>query len=204
MAIVVEHEKRRRDILRNALEVFMDEGFENVTIQKIATRAGITRTTLYTYFKNKKEIFNYSIKQLLSGVERQILEIRAEADQASAERIIRVFHAILEKLEENRQLLNVILDYLRYISKNDCDPNQRVRRRTVRLRHIIASMVIEGVEAGEIAAVNIRTVDELLYSFLEAAIFRLTVLKRKSAGDLKQAVEFAVRRLQRGDQSPGV
>ncbi|MDR2515797.1 MAG: TetR/AcrR family transcriptional regulator [Spirochaetaceae bacterium] len=195
MAIVVEHEKRRRDILRNALEVFMDEGFENVTIQKIAARAGITRTTLYTYFKNKKEIFNYSIKQLLSGVERQILEIRAAADLACVERITRVFHAILEKLEENRQLLNVILDYLRYISKNDGDPNQRVRRRTVRVRHIIASMVIEGVEAGEIAAVNIRTVDELLYSFLEAAIFRLTVLNRKSAGNLKQAVELAVERL---------
>ena len=58
MSIVVEHEKRRWEILEKALDVFMEEGFEDVTFQKIADRCGITRTTLYIYFKNKREIFN--------------------------------------------------------------------------------------------------------------------------------------------------
>ena len=54
MSIVVAHEKRRAEILEKTLDVFVDEGFEDVTFQKIADRCGITRTTLYIYFKNKK------------------------------------------------------------------------------------------------------------------------------------------------------
>jgi AcrR family transcriptional regulator len=195
MSIVVEHEKRRREILEKALEVFMDEGFENVTIQKIADRSGITRTTLYIYFKNKKEIFNYSIKQLLGEMECLIQEIKIDNSLNSVEKITRVLTVILEQLEKNRQLLNVILNYLLYLSKNDADPNERVRRRTLRLKHILASMVIEGVRRGEIIDMNIRAADDFLYSFLESAIFRLTVLKRDSAEEIKQSIELAVRLL---------
>jgi AcrR family transcriptional regulator len=184
MSITVEHDKRRWEILEKALDVFVDEGFENTTIQKIADRCGITRTTLYIYFKNKKEIFNYSIKQLMGEVERIILEVRRTAALNSAEKIIRVLNVIIDKLEGNRRLLLVILDYLLYLSKNDSDPDQRVRKRTLRLRHILANMVIDGVKAGEFVSVNVRAADDLLYGLLESAIFRLVVLRRDTVSEL--------------------
>ncbi|MDR2784623.1 MAG: TetR/AcrR family transcriptional regulator [Treponema sp.] len=192
MSITVEHEKRRREILEKALDVFVDEGFENVTIQKIADRCGITRTTLYIYFKNKKEIFNYSIKQLMGEVERIIQEVRGTAALNCVEKIIRVLNVIIDKLEENRRLLMVILDYLLYLSKKDSNPDQRVRQRTLRLRHILANMVIDGVKAGEFVSVNVRAADDLLYGLLESAIFRLVVLKRDAASELKESLELAV------------
>jgi AcrR family transcriptional regulator len=49
MYMVIAHEKRRREILEHALEVFIDEGFEAATFQKIADRCRITRTTRYLY-----------------------------------------------------------------------------------------------------------------------------------------------------------
>jgi AcrR family transcriptional regulator len=54
MAAAVEHETRRRRILEKALEVFVEEGFENATMRKISERAEITRTALYFYYKIKK------------------------------------------------------------------------------------------------------------------------------------------------------
>jgi AcrR family transcriptional regulator len=195
MSIVVEHEKRRREILEKALDVFVDEGFENATFQKIADRCGITRTTLYIYFKNKKDIFNYSIKQLLTNVETRIQKIRADASLGSADKICAVLLDITGQLEENRRLLSVILDYLLYLSKSDSNPETRVRRRTLKLRHILATMVIEGVRAGELMPVNVRTADDLLYSLIETAIFRLVVLKRDTVGELKQTVELTVKSL---------
>jgi AcrR family transcriptional regulator len=192
MSIVVEHEKRRREILEKALDVFMDEGFENATFQKIADRCGITRTTLYIYFRNKKDIFNYSIKQLLGGVEADIAGLWENQDLNYPDRIVRVLSMILDRLEENRRLLLVILDFLLYLSKNNADPEVRVRRRTLRLRHIIATMVIEGIRAGEIVPVNVRTAGDLLYGLIESAIFRLVILKRPSVKELKQAVELTI------------
>lgn len=70
MAVQVEHEKRKHEILTKALELFIEEGYEDVTFQKIADRCGITRTTLYIYFKNKREIFLWSIKQFTQALEQ--------------------------------------------------------------------------------------------------------------------------------------
>jgi AcrR family transcriptional regulator len=195
MSIVVEHEKRRREILEKALDVFVDEGFEDATFQKIAGRCGITRTTLYIYFRNKKEIFNYSIKQLLANVENRIQQIIKDTSLGSVDRITAVILDIIGQLEENRRLLSVILDYLLLLSKNGHDPEDRVRRRVIKVRHILASMVIAGIRAGELAPVNIRAADDLLYSIFEAAIFRLVVLKRDTAGELRQAAALTVKRL---------
>ncbi|GHV81851.1 fatty acid metabolism regulator protein [Spirochaetia bacterium] len=196
MSIVVEHDKRRREILEKALDVFVDEGFEDVTIQKIADRCGITRTTLYIYFKNKKDLFNFSIKQFMGKVERIILDVRKNRDINSVEKISRVLSYIIDLLEENRRLLLITLDYMLYVARNNGDPDSQVRRRTLRMRHILASMVIEGIRAGEIVPMNVRAADDLLYGLIESAIYRLVVLKHDSVSELKQAVALAVKQVQ--------
>ncbi|QQO09897.1 TetR/AcrR family transcriptional regulator [Breznakiella homolactica] len=196
MSIVVEHDKRRKEILEKALDVFVAEGFEDATFQKIADRCGITRTTLYIYFRNKKEIFNYSIKQLLADVEKDLYVVRRDKKLNCTEKLIKVLATIIDRLEENRRLLSVVLNYLLYLSKSESDPDNRVRRRTIRLRHILATMVIEGIRAGEIVPLNVRAADDLLYGLIEAAIFRLVVLRRSSVAELKHSAELAVRRLQ--------
>jgi AcrR family transcriptional regulator len=193
MSIVVEHEKRRNEILEKSLDVFVDEGFENVTFQKIDDRCEITRTTLYIYFKNKKEIFSYSIKTLLFFFEAGIRKICSNTRTGSIVKITKVMLNILQHLEENRLLLWVLLDYLLHLAKNNIDPGRRVRRRTVKLRHILASLVIEGIKKGELKKVSIKTADNFLYSFIEAAIFRLVVLRRETVGDLRETVVFAVK-----------
>jgi hypothetical protein len=91
--------------------------------------------------------------------------------------------------------LSVVLDYLVYLSKGDINPDNRVRRRTLRLRHILATMVIDGIRAGEIAPINVRAADDLFYGLIESAIFRLVVLKRSSVSELRQAVALAVGQL---------
>jgi AcrR family transcriptional regulator len=196
MSIIVEHEKRRREILEKALDVFVDEGFVDATFQKIADRCGITRTTLYIYFRNKKDIFNFSIKQLMGEVEKDIRLVRENKSLNYVDKLIRVLQVVIDRLEENRRILSVILNYLLYVAKNDSDPDSLVRRRTIRLRHILATMVIEGIRAEEITPVNIRIIDDLLYSLIETAIFRLVILRRSTAQELKQAAALAIRQLQ--------
>ncbi|MDR2211620.1 MAG: TetR/AcrR family transcriptional regulator [Spirochaetaceae bacterium] len=205
MAIIIEHDKRRKRILEKALDVFVEEGFENATYQKIADRCQITRTTLYLYFRNKREIFNYSIKQLLGDVEKDILSVKGDRAQSSPDKIKKTILVILNRLEENKRLLSVILDYLISISRSPDTLQEteggeslsdiRIRRRTIRLRHILATMVIEGIKAGQIKKIDVAAADNLLYGLIETAIFRLAILKRKSVPELTNAVELAVNSL---------
>ena len=47
----------REKILKAAREVFMTEGFESATIDKIAKTAGVGLETAYNYFNSKEDIF---------------------------------------------------------------------------------------------------------------------------------------------------
>jgi hypothetical protein len=97
---------------------------------------------------------------------------------------------ILSRMEENPLLLSVVLTYL--ISKKPAQPGKRVRRRTIRLRHILATSVIEGIKSGQLKKIDVGSTNDLLYSLLEAAIFHLTILKQESAAEQKKAAETLV------------
>ncbi len=61
MGIAERKEKQkleiRKLILDASIKLFMEEGFENVTIRKIADMIEYSPTTVYLYFKDKDEIF---------------------------------------------------------------------------------------------------------------------------------------------------
>jgi AcrR family transcriptional regulator len=195
MAAPVEHDKRQKKILEKALAVFMEEGFEDATYQKIADKCGITRTILYLYFKNKKEIFIYSIKQFLTSIEEKLTSIRANNSLSCQEKLTKVLFAIFQLFEQNLKLLLVLIDYLLHISKKDVSPATRVRRRIIRAQHILANIIIDGVKSGELKKVNIRKTKNYLYSFIESAVYQLAILKNNNLDELKEAVVFAVEQL---------
>jgi hypothetical protein len=89
------------------------------------------------------------------------------------------------------------MDYLLHLARSGGDPNYRIRRRTLKLRHILATMVIDGIRAGEITAMNVKAADDLLYPLIEAAIFRLAVLKQETVADIKDSAALAVRLMAR-------
>ncbi|MDR0411132.1 MAG: TetR/AcrR family transcriptional regulator [Treponema sp.] len=208
MAILIAHNKRRRKILEQAIDVFIKEGFENTTFQKIADNCNITRTTLYIYFKNKRELFSYSIKQLMNTVETDIISIKDDQSKNCIERLTLVFSIIIDRLVENRRLLSVVLEYLRYYAKNrkntretlaygdkarrNASPEKKVHRRTIRIRHILAGIIIQGIGSGELPRNSVGYMGKLLYALLEAAVFRLTTLETASLEDLKQSARLMI------------
>lgn len=67
MGIAERKEKQkleiRKMILDASMKLFVEEGFENVTIRKIADLIEYSPTTVYLYFKDKNEIF-YQLHEL--------------------------------------------------------------------------------------------------------------------------------------------
>ncbi|MEW5979308.1 MAG: TetR/AcrR family transcriptional regulator [Acidobacteriota bacterium] len=53
-----EKEELRQQILDAARQLFVQEGYENVSMRKIADRIEYSPATLYTYFKDKDEILD--------------------------------------------------------------------------------------------------------------------------------------------------
>lgn len=190
----VAHEKRKQEILEKALDVFIEEGYEDTTFQKIAERCGITRTILYLYFDNKKQIFAESLKRFLRELESVISEVARRTDLRSGEKMLRIGDLLVESCEHELKLLSVVLDYLLRLKASGGDPDEKVRRRIVRMRHILADIIIEGKNRGEFKPdTSVKATVETFFALVEAAVFRLVVLGRTEATGLREAISMIVR-----------
>ena len=192
MAIVVEHDKRKHEILEKSLDVFIEEGYEDVTFQKIADRCGITRTTLYIYFKNKREIFLWSIKQLTNDVEQELIGIIKNNQIDSIECLKRIFLCIIDIAESNRAFFRVLKMYLMQLEKSGVDINDRVTRRVIRIQHLMNMVLIRGQKKDEIKNLPIKEINSLLYCLLETSIFRLGILNQENLDEMRGTVQFVI------------
>ena len=87
----------REDILDAALRCFAQRGYAQTKIADIATAAGYTAASLYTYFPGKKEIFVAAADRFVSGVE---VAVGPPPDEAPAD-----FEALAADIRERiRQL----------------------------------------------------------------------------------------------------
>jgi AcrR family transcriptional regulator len=58
-------EARPEEILAAALESFAERGFAATRLEDVAARAGISKGTLYLYFRNKEELFKAVVRETL-------------------------------------------------------------------------------------------------------------------------------------------
>lgn len=85
----------RGRILDSALEIIIEEGFNNLSVRKVASRLGITATTIYNYVKNRDEL-NLMIR--IRGFEslHDLLIRRASGYNGIEERLAAMVRAYVE------------------------------------------------------------------------------------------------------------
>jgi len=59
-------EDRPREICAAALEVFAEKGFAAARLDEIARRAGVSKGTLYLYFKDKEDLFRAVVRDAIA------------------------------------------------------------------------------------------------------------------------------------------
>src|SRR5690348_8728393 len=59
-------EDRPREICAAALEVFAEKGFAAARLDEIARRAGVSKGTLYLYFKDKEDLFRAVVRNTVA------------------------------------------------------------------------------------------------------------------------------------------
>jgi AcrR family transcriptional regulator len=194
MGIVIDHEARRRAIIAKSIQLFAEQGYDGVTYQKIADSCSIARTTLYKYFHNKREIFNYAIwdvANLLIGCYKEILTSKDNV----IVRLERILDAVLRLLFEQRVILTVILDYVLAAQRAGHNLERSITRHTIGLRRIIQRLLVEGIRKGELRQVDVRLATELLYAQMETAILRLTVSQNADYGELSAMLHHTIETL---------
>lgn len=66
---------KRRQIIDGACRVFLDHGFDAASMSAIARAAGVSKGTLYVYFKSKEDLFEAIIEQQRRHQAEQIFKL---------------------------------------------------------------------------------------------------------------------------------
>ncbi|PID56501.1 MAG: hypothetical protein CR986_10190 [Ignavibacteriae bacterium] len=142
-------EKRRSDIINSATELFAENGFHSVDMDKIKQKAKVAKATLYSYFNSKEELYfvcvdnsydvlfknisSYTKKantvdEFLSLLVDAILEIHTKITSTinlmgriNHEMLIEVFQIIEEK--KKKYLNDEFKKKLELLSTKDLNPN---------------------------------------------------------------------------------
>src|SRR5256885_3717875 len=89
---------RPEEIISAALEVFADSGYAATRLEDVARRAGVTKGTVYLYFKNKDALFKAVVRETIVPVIAQG-EALAQSFTGSArdlvERLVREYWRLI-------------------------------------------------------------------------------------------------------------
>ncbi len=90
-------EDRPREICAAALEVFAEKGFAAARLEEIAKRAGISKGTLYLYFKDKEELFRAVVRDTVAPNINSVRQAVMAADAPFAD-LARIYLARFAEL----------------------------------------------------------------------------------------------------------
>jgi AcrR family transcriptional regulator len=85
-------DERPREICAAALDVFAEKGFAAAKLDEIARRAGVSKGTLYLYFKDKAELFRAVVRDAIAPNVEAITSALESLDAPVAD-VVRMFLA---------------------------------------------------------------------------------------------------------------
>lgn len=163
---------RRRDILHAARECFFLRGFENTTIQQIATRVELSTGTIYLYFTSKEEIY---ISILEEGLDIMLDLFRGaiQPGLSATANLRNVIGAFVQFHRRYGEYLD-IMAFMRLTSdESSAVPTAlrlRVQSQVEACYGVVEGVIQAGIDAGELRRVNTRGFARSLWGLLTGLV----------------------------------
>lgn len=117
METISEYEKMKQQILIAAKSVFIKYGYNKVSMDDIAKALGKSRSTLYHYFKNKKEVFELiaftEFERIMHLAEQEVLPQKSVQDNLidyyskkadSANELLEAYSSLAEEVKAHEDV----------------------------------------------------------------------------------------------------
>ena len=147
-------EKRINEITQAAIEVFLEKGYENTTMEAIALKAGISKGGLYHYFPSKDMILVLANEK----ISEKVMEIMENAHKCSSVREGILYY--IEKyirywLENPQETAFLFLSIAKILEKPEL--LKYYQQYTVDYIAFLEGAFTMGIQQGEFKEHNVRT-----------------------------------------------
>lgn len=185
----IDHELRKIKILQTALIVFAKEGYKDSNLSLIAQECGISRPTIYQYFKDKDEIYYYAVKLVTNKMFEKYGEYAWNSDENVLDRIISICSDIIDTGVAHIGELTSLVDVMFLMRKEGTDFNKVILRRTAKLNILFKRLLRLGIDRGDIKpGTSIEKVTEHISLLLQSFCIEFAFLELKDANKNKELI----------------
>ena len=189
----IDHVQRNKLILSRARSLFSELGYSEVTLHQLARRCGLSRTVIYRYYHNKREVFDDVISSIAIEIGTEFRAfVEAHPALTATDKLLKFTGQVLDIMQSNLGLLSAITEYLIDQQRNGENVQHRVERHTIMLRRTLADLVREGEHSGEFQRVNCNIVGDVLFQHLEAAALESVVTQTADMEQIKRNINLVL------------
>jgi TetR/AcrR family transcriptional regulator, fatty acid metabolism regulator protein len=138
--------KRQEEIVEAAIAIIAEEGIQELTVKRLATRIGVTEPALYRHFDSKLEILS-AILDHFSEWNVESLSATAAADLSPGEKVRRVVVDHTSRFSENPAVSGVL--FAEEIFRNEGSLSRKMAEMMARAHRHLTAILSEGIETGE-------------------------------------------------------
>jgi AcrR family transcriptional regulator len=178
-----EQANRRREIFNAAVNLFLEEGFQETSMREIAKAAGMGKSSLYDYFKTKDDI-------LLFVFEEQLLHLIDSAKKIASQpapverRIKKIMEMNLEFFQANKSLFFRLSGEAQRLNATS---QARIQQRRYEFQDTMRALIEEGISDGSFCEVNPLLAARLLINSIISILYT-----SRPTGDAKEMLDETV------------
>jgi AcrR family transcriptional regulator len=145
-------EIRRNQILDAATKVFVRLGFQHARMDDIVEESGLSKGTLYWYFKSKEDIINAILRRLFTG-ELENLESLLLAEGTASERLMQLTNNRVIGMKHMSNLVPIIFEFYA-VAVHQQWVKQFIGEYFKHFRGLLENLINQGIARGEFYPVN--------------------------------------------------
>lgn len=146
------NDKRKGEIINAAEEVFTQKGFDEARMDDIAERTGLSKGTLYLYFRSKDDLIAAILERIIGREFRQ-LEHLDEADATATETLRNLTRLLTKDLLGMLRIMPIIYSFLALAFRNK-HIQKALKGYINRYLNILTPVIQRGIDSGEFRAVD--------------------------------------------------
>lgn len=146
--------ERRAQIIQAALACFTRKGYNNTTMDDIAAESGLSKGSLYWYFKSKDGLFVSAITSSFMDFGQET--VAALEQYATASDKLRAGAAEIAKFwKETEGLFNLFIEFWAQSPRRE-EASQLWNNLLVQYKQVIVEIIEEGIRNGEFKPVDVE------------------------------------------------
>jgi AcrR family transcriptional regulator len=163
-------EERKNQILDAATQVFMQKGFDKARMDDIVEETGLSKGTLYWYFKSKYDIIISILDRIFLSALERLKSQQKDSELSASEALWQFSEEAIQDYQKMLSLMPVAYEFLALAFRNKV-VQKALKQYMDHYMEVLVPIIQRGIDSGEF-----RPVDATEAAIAAGAIFEGTIL----------------------------